>query len=129
MVPAGLPVVVRVKRKRNLEPVDTIVVEADETPAAKRRAHDAALAAELDAVLAGAMAGGAVTKQETDTSRAQGGAGADVSARAGEIAALETAMKSTGYVFVDMTSNAAYNMLYGCQRVGACAVDFAEHKA
>eukprot|EP00230_Micromonas_polaris_P003808 CAMPEP_0119216786 /NCGR_PEP_ID=MMETSP1327-20130426/16264_1 /TAXON_ID=38833 /ORGANISM="Micromonas pusilla, Strain RCC2306" /LENGTH=35 /DNA_ID= /DNA_START= /DNA_END= /DNA_ORIENTATION= len=35
MVPAGLPVVVRVKRKRNLEPVDTIVVEADETPAAK----------------------------------------------------------------------------------------------
>lgn len=48
---------------------------------------------------------------------------------AGEIAALETAMKSTGYVFVDMTSNAAYNMLYGCQRVGACAVDFAEHKA
>ena len=87
MVPAGLPVVVRVKRKRNLEPVDTIVVEADETPAAKRRAHDAALAAELDAVLAGAMAGGAVTKQETDTSRAQGGAGADVSARAGEIAA------------------------------------------
>ena len=42
---------VRVKRKRDLDPVDTIVVEADETPAAKRRARDAALAAELDAVL------------------------------------------------------------------------------
>ena len=45
----SLPVVVRVKRKRELAPVDTIVVEAEETPAAKRRARDAALAAELDA--------------------------------------------------------------------------------
>ena len=48
----SLPVVVRVKRKRELAPVDTIVVEAEETPAAKRRARDAALAAELDASLA-----------------------------------------------------------------------------
>ena len=46
MAPVGLPVVVRVKRKRDLDPVDTIVVEADETPAAKRRARDAALAVE-----------------------------------------------------------------------------------
>ena len=58
MTPVGLPVVVRVKRKRDLDPVDTIVVEADETPAAKRRARDAALAAELDAVLEGGLAGG-----------------------------------------------------------------------
>ena len=58
MAPVGLPVVVRVKRKRDLDPVDTIVVEADETPAAKRRARDAALAAELDAVLDAGLAGG-----------------------------------------------------------------------
>ena len=56
----SLPVVVRVKRKRELAPVDTIVVEAEETPAAKRRARDAALAAELDASLAGAFGTGSV---------------------------------------------------------------------
>ena len=56
----SLPVVVRVKRKRELAPVDTIVVEAEETPAAKRRARDAALAAELDAALAGAFGTGSV---------------------------------------------------------------------
>ncbi|MDB9924728.1 transcription factor Iwr1 [bacterium] len=72
MVPASLPVVVRVKRKRDLEPVDTIVVEAEETPAAKRRARDAALAAELDAVLAGAMEGGEARKV-ADAARAHAG--------------------------------------------------------
>ena len=39
---SALPVVVRVKRKRELAPVDTIVVEAEESHAAKRRARDAA---------------------------------------------------------------------------------------
>ena len=37
---SALPVVVRVKRKRELAPVDTIVVEAEESHAAKRRARD-----------------------------------------------------------------------------------------
>ena len=36
---SALPVVVRVKRKRELAPVDTIVVEAEESHAAKRRAR------------------------------------------------------------------------------------------
>ena len=49
METVNLPVVVRVKRKRELTPVDTIVVESEEGPAAKRRARDAELAAELDA--------------------------------------------------------------------------------
>ena len=52
---SALPVVVRVKRKRELAPVDTIVVEAEESHAAKRRARDAALAAELDTALSGAL--------------------------------------------------------------------------
>ena len=39
---SALPVVVRVKRKRELAPVDTIVVEAEESHAAKRRAREAA---------------------------------------------------------------------------------------
>ena len=33
------------------------------------------------------------------------------------------------YAFEDMTSNAAYNVLYGCQRVGACAISFDEDEA
>ena len=45
METVNLPVVVRVKRKRELTPVDTIVVESEEGPAAKRRARDAELAA------------------------------------------------------------------------------------
>ena len=57
METVNLPVVVRVKRKRELTPVDTIVVESEEGPAAKRRARDAELAAELDAAL-GALSGG-----------------------------------------------------------------------
>ena len=48
---------------------------------------------------------------------------------AGEVKALEAAVESTGYVFEDMTSNAAYNMLYGCQRVGACAIKFDQDEA
>jgi threonine dehydratase len=47
----------------------------------------------------------------------------------GDRAKLEEAIASTGYAFEDMTSNAAYNMLYGCQRVGACAISFDEDEA
>ena len=47
----------------------------------------------------------------------------------GDRAELEEAIESTGYAFEDMTSNAAYNMLYGCQRVGACAISFDEDEA
>ena len=47
----------------------------------------------------------------------------------GDRAKLEEAIASTGYVFEDMTSNSAYNMLYGCQRVGACAISFDEDEA
>ena len=71
MAPAGLPVVVRVKRKRDLDPVDTIVVEADETPAAKRRARDAALAAELDAVLEGGLSSGPTGSKNARFARAR----------------------------------------------------------
>jgi len=46
-----------------------------------------------------------------------------------ERAQLEEAIKSTGYVFEDLTSNSAYNMLYGCQRVGACSIRFDEDEA
>ena len=52
---ARLPVVVRVKRKRELEPADTLVIEAEEGHASKRRARDAALAADLDEALSGAF--------------------------------------------------------------------------
>ena len=47
----------------------------------------------------------------------------------GDRAELEEAIESTGYAFEDMTSNAAYNVLYGCQRVGACAISFDEDEA
>lgn len=84
MAPVGLPVVVRVKRKRDLDPVDTIVVEADETPAAKRRARDAALAAELDAVLEGGLADGPGGSKGAGGARGRDVAdGADAAARAG----------------------------------------------
>ena len=83
MAPVGLPVVVRVKRKRDLDPVDTIVVEADETPAAKRRARDAALAAELDAVLDAGLAGGPGGSKDAGDARGRDAAdGADAAARA-----------------------------------------------
>ena len=68
---SALPVVVRVKRKRELAPVDTIVVEAEESHAAKRRARDAALAAELDAALAGAL-GDAVDGRQSSIGGGQG---------------------------------------------------------
>ena len=75
---------VRVKRKRDLDPVDTIVVEADETPAAKRRARDAALAAELDAVLEGGLADGPGSSKGAGGARGRDVAdGADAAARAG----------------------------------------------
>ena len=74
---------VRVKRKRDLDPVDTIVVEADETPAAKRRARDAALAAELDAVLDAGLAGGPGGSKDAGDARGRDAAdGADAAARA-----------------------------------------------
>ena len=82
MTPTGLPVVVRVKRKRDLDPVDTIVVEADETPAAKRRARDAALATELDAVLEGGLAGGSDGSKDADTRGRVAAGGTDAAARA-----------------------------------------------
>ena len=75
---------VRVKRKRDLDPVDTIVVEADETPAAKRRARDAALAAELDAVLEGGLADGPGSSKGAGGARGRDVAdGADAAALAG----------------------------------------------
>ena len=73
---------VRVKRKRDLDPVDTIVVEADETPAAKRRARDAALATELDAVLEGGLAGGSDGSKDADTRGRVAAGGTDAAARA-----------------------------------------------
>ena len=82
MTPTGLPVVVRVKRKRDLDPVDTIVLEADETPAAKRRARDAALATELDAVLEGGLAGGSDGSKDADTRGRVAAGGTDAAARA-----------------------------------------------
>ena len=47
----------------------------------------------------------------------------------GEEAGVREALESTGYAFEDMTSNVAFNVLYGCQRVGACAVSFDEDEA
>ena len=42
---------------------------------------------------------------------------------------MREALESTGYAFEDMTSNVAFNVLYGCQRVGACADSFDEDEA
>ena len=47
----------------------------------------------------------------------------------GEEAGVREALESTGYTFEDMTSNAAFNVLYGCQRVGSGEVSFDEDEA